>query len=220
VPSLGATIDRPHVWQPAAQNVAGARTILLLHGMGADEHDLLALGRLLDPAANLLSPRGLVNPDGLNRFFMRHADGTFDEAGIALAADELADFLVAASERYGFNPSKVWAAGFSNGANTCVALIQRHPEALQGVSAYSVTKQLAVDVFDAAIRSLPASSLSGKKVFIANGAIDPHAPLSEARELTRQLSELGAQVELLEHSGGHTIVMEHVRPVITYLAAN
>ncbi|MFM7030525.1 MAG: hypothetical protein ACKOWK_05625, partial [Micrococcales bacterium] len=75
---IGATLARPHVWQPAA-NPGQARTLLLLHGMGADEHDLLALGRLLDPSANLLSPRGLVNNDGLNRFFLRFPDGSFDE---------------------------------------------------------------------------------------------------------------------------------------------
>ena len=90
-------LSRPHVWQPS-QNVATARTLLLLHGTGADERDLLGLGRLLDPDANLLSPRGLVRAFGMNRYFMRFDDGSFDEAAIKQNADELADRAGAGGE--------------------------------------------------------------------------------------------------------------------------
>ena len=213
--AIGRTLARPHVWQPSATPDT-SRTLLLLHGMGADEHDLLALGRLLDPAANLLSPRGLVNTDGANRFFLRFPDGSFDEPGIALATDELAEFVASAAAEYGFDAANVWGVGFSNGANTAVALLQRHPATLAGVAAYSVTKALSQDVFLGASED----SLAGKEVFIANGHVDPHAPIVVARELATQLSQLGAQVQLLEHPGGHTIVMEHVRPVIARLATN
>ena len=213
--TIGSTLARPHVWQPSA-NPAASRTLLLLHGMAADEHDLLALGRLLDPSANLLSPRGLVNTDGANRFFLRFADGSFDEPGIAQAADELAEFVAAVAAEYGFDAANVWAAGFSNGANTAVALLQRHPATLVGVAAYSVTKALSQDVFLGASED----SLAGKEVFIANGHLDTHAPILVARELAAQLDQLGAHVQLLEHTGGHTIVMEHVRPVIARLATN
>lgn len=212
--SIGGSLARPHVWQPA-KDPADARTILLLHGMGADEHDLLSLGRLLDGKANLLSPRGLVNTDGQNRFFLRYPDGSFDEPGIALAADQLALFLAEAAGTYGFDASRVWAAGFSNGANAAIALLQRHPSALAGLSAFAVTKALDPQVYVTAAES----SLEGKRVFIANGAADPHAQIVVAEKLASQLVSLGAEVELLKHAGGHTIVMEHVRPVIAYLAS-
>ena len=210
--SDGANLKRPHVFE-AGSEVATSRTILLLHGMGADENDLLGLGRLLDNTANLLSPRGMVQIEGLNRFFLRFADGSFDEDGLAHAADELAEFLKVAAAEYGFDLSRVWAAGFSNGSNAAVALLQRHPDLLQGISVYSITKALAEPIGE-------AGSLAGKQVFIANGEQDQHAGLEVARTLAAQLSQLGANVELLEHPGGHNIVMEHVRPVMQYLASN
>ncbi|MEN9715184.1 MAG: hypothetical protein RJA35_651, partial [Actinomycetota bacterium] len=87
---IGSTTRRPHVWKPAS-DPAKARTLLLLHGTGADERDLLGLGKALDPEANLLSPRGLVVADGMSRFFLRYPDGRFDEAGIVSNANELAE---------------------------------------------------------------------------------------------------------------------------------
>lgn len=206
----GTSLRRPHVFE-AGEAAADSRTILLLHGMGADEHDLLGLGRLLDSGANLLSPRGMVQIEGLNRFFLRFADGSFDEDGLAHAADELAGFLKAASVEYGFDLNRVWAAGFSNGSNAAVALLQRHPELLQGISVYSITKALAEPIG-------VAGSLNGKKVFIANGELDQHAGIAVPRLLAAQLEQIGADVELMEHQGGHSIVMEHVRPVMQYLA--
>jgi len=104
-------LSRPHVWLPA-EDPASARTLLLLHGSGADEHDLLSLGKLLDPHANLLSPRGLVRVDGANRFFMRNDDGTFVEEDIVKNSAELAEFLWAASGEYGFDANNVYAVGF------------------------------------------------------------------------------------------------------------
>jgi phospholipase/carboxylesterase len=208
----GATLKRPHVFE-AGTEVATSRTILLLHGMGADEHDLLGLGRLLDSNANLLSPRGMVKIEGLNRFFLRFADGSFDEGGLAHAADELAEFLKAAAQEYGFDLNRVWAAGFSNGSNAAVALLQRHPELLQGISVYSITKALAEPIGEPGL-------LAGKQVFIANGEHDQHAGLAVPRLLAAQLKQLGANVDLMEHQGGHNIVMEHVRPVMQYLAGN
>lgn len=208
----GASLKRPHVFEPGS-DVPNSRTILLLHGMGADEHDLLGLGRLLDGDANLLSPRGMVQIDGLNRFFLRFADGSFDEAGLAYAVDELAEFIRVAANEYGFDLGRVWAAGFSNGSNAAVALLHRHPGLLQGISVYSITKALAEPVGDSQL-------LAGKQVFIANGEQDQHATMEVPRLLATQLKQLGASVELLEHQGGHNIVMEHVRPVMQYLASN
>lgn len=128
-------IARPHVWRPAG-NPGEARTLLLLHGTGADEYDLLNLGKALDPHANLLSPRGMYLESGMNRFFERYPDGTFNEVSIAENTDELARFLAAAVSHYGFRADQVWAAGFSNGANAAAALLMLHPASLRGIVSF------------------------------------------------------------------------------------
>ena len=209
-----------HVWQPSgAGEVLGSRTILLLHGTGADEHDLLGLGRALDPNANLLSPRGRVRADappagdGMIRWFMRHHDGSFDEAGILRVCDQLADFLKAAADEYGFDLSNVWVSGFSNGANASGAFLLCHPELVRGAIAFGTTKSF-VDT-EAALGKLP--NLTGKHVFVANGALDDYSPAGKTAEMVAEFERLGSSVELLMHGGGHTISHEHVREIATQL---
>ena len=203
--SIANTTRRPHVWKPAA-NHETARTILLLHGTGADERDLLSLGRALDPEANLLSPRGLVVADGMSRFFLRYLDGRFDEPGIRKNANELADFLASAAFEYGFDDSKVWAAGFSNGANAAGSLLLLHPQSLVGIAAFGTTKS-----FTSA--PVPALDLTGKQVFIANGKTDDYSPAVKTEEMVKEFRSLGATVTLLMHPDGHTIAMDHVRQI-------
>src|SRR6266849_404267 len=106
------------------------RTLLLLHGTGGNEHDLIPLGRELDPAAALLSPRGKVLENGMPRFFRRLAEGVFDEADVVRRANELADFVGAAAARYEFDPRHVTAVGYSNGANIAAAVLLLRPEVL------------------------------------------------------------------------------------------
>jgi predicted esterase len=208
---IGSTTRRPHVWKPASDS-ASARTILLLHGTGADERDLLGLGKALDPEANLLSPRGLVVADGMSRFFLRYPDGSFDEAGIVSNANELAEFVAAAAFEYGFDESQVWAVGFSNGANAAGSLLLLHPEAFQGVVAFGTTKS-----FVNPPARLP--NLAGKRVFVANGAQDAYSPPEVTDALVREFRSYGATVELMVHSGGHTISHEHVKRIAEALKA-
>ena len=206
---IGSTTRRPHVWKPAT-DVGSARTILLLHGTGADERDLLSLGKALDPEANLLSPRGLVVADGMSRFFLRYPDGRFDEAGIVANANELAEFVAAAAFEYGFDDSKVWAVGFSNGANAAGSMLLLHPDVLEGIVAFGTTKS-----FTAPPKRLP--SLSGKRVFIANGKLDDYSPADKTDAMVREFRQYGATVELMMHSGGHTISHEHVKQIAAAL---
>ncbi len=100
--------------------------MLLLHGIGADESDLILLGRELDPNAALVSPRGKVLENGMPRFFRRFAEGVFDEEDVVRRANELADFVVAAASEYGFDVSRLTAVGYSNGANIAAAMILLH----------------------------------------------------------------------------------------------
>src|SRR3954462_7055647 len=108
------------------------RTLLLLHGTGGNERDLIALGRELDPNAALLSPRGKVLENGMPRFFRRLAEGVFDLEDLKLRAHELADFVLAAAAHYGFDPARVAALGFSNGANIASAVMLLRPGVLRG----------------------------------------------------------------------------------------
>lgn len=197
-------LSRPHVWRPSP-NSATSKTLLLLHGTGADEHDLLSLGKALDPSANLLSPRGLVVESSMSRFFLRYPDGRFDEAGIVLAVDELADFIAVAAEEYGFDAKKVFAVGFSNGANAAGALLLLHPESVAGIAAFGTTKSF--------LESRSVANLAGKKVWIANGASDEYSPADRTADMVSEFKSLGAEVQLMMHPGGHEIVMKHIQQI-------
>ena len=208
---IGGTTRRPHIFKPAAE-VATARTLLLLHGTGADERDLIGLGKSLDPKANLLSPRGLVVADGMSRFFLRYPDGRFDEPGIVSNANELAEFVSAAAFEYGFDLENVWAVGFSNGANASGSLLLLHPYLLQGIVAFGTTKS-----FTAPPKRIP--DLRGKRVFIANGKLDEYSPSDKTDAMVKEFRQYGAAVDLLMHNGGHTISHEHVKQIAAALAA-
>lgn len=215
----GVIAGLPHVWRPSQSgDVNGQKTILLLHGTGADENDLLGLGRALDANANLLSPRAQVRAampptgDGMIRWFMRNPDGTFDEDGIVRVTQQLADFLVEAAREYSFDAGNVWVAGFSNGANAAGALLLTHPDLIRGIAAFGTTKSFVVT---------PGNpDLSGKRVWICNGAIDGYSPAERTKAMVEEFTELGAQVRFRVHGGGHTISHEHVREVAEELQAN
>lgn len=200
----GSELSRPHVFEPGLDIQAG-RTLLLLHGTGADEFDLLNLGKAIDAEANLLSPRGLVDENGMNRFFVRYPDGSFDENSIKENVDELAAFIRKASVHYGFDLEKVVAVGFSNGANTAGALLALHPDTVSGIVAFGTTKAFAV--------SPTTPDLRGKRVFIANGEIDPYSPPEKTEQMIAEFEGFGAAVTLLMHPGGHQISAEHVKAI-------
>lgn len=204
----GAELSRPHVFEPGA-DIRSGRTLLLLHGTGADEFDLLNLGKAIDPEANLLSPRGLVSENGMNRFFIRYPDGSFDENSIRENVDELAAFVRKASVHYGFNLDKLVAVGFSNGANTAGALLALHPDTVSAIVAFGTTKAFAV--------SPTTPDLRGKRVFIANGEIDPYSPKDKTDAMIAEFEEFGAEVSLLMHPGGHQISPEHVQQIARQL---
>ena len=203
-------ISRPHVWRPSA-DPAKSRTLLLLHGSGADEHDLLPLGKLLDPTANLLSPRGLVRVDGANRFFLRNDDGSFVEEDIVKNSSELAEFLWSASGEYGFDPSNVYAVGFSNGANAAGALLLLQPDSVAGIIAFGTTKSFERTPF----KRIP--DLTGKRVWIANGVQDHYSPAERTAAMVEEFESLGATVSLRMQPGGHTISPQHVREIAAEL---
>lgn len=199
-------LSRPHVFH---QGTSG-RTLLLLHGTGADEHDLLQLGRAIDPSASLLSPRGMYLEGGMNRFFERYPDGTFNEASIDEGVEELAGFIAAAIAEYGLDPANIFAVGFSNGANTAAALMIRHPQLLTGAALFGSTRPY---------KTVEPVDLTGKRVWLANGDQDSYAPVSVSEEWVGQLNGFGANATWLRHLGGHQISPAHVAQIAEELNA-
>jgi phospholipase/carboxylesterase len=187
-------LGRPHVWQPGLSTPP----LLLLHGTGGDEHDLLGLRKHLAPDAPVLSPRGAVSEQGMARFFRRLREGVFDEDDLRLRADELAAFLTAAEDKYHVIAGSWLAVGFSNGANMASALLLRHPESLAGAVLLAAMVPFAGDEPN-------DHALAGKRVLIVNGDSDPMATPEQTSRLTEQLRRRDAHVELLPFPGGHTI---------------
>jgi predicted esterase len=172
-------------------------TLLLLHGTGGDEHDLVPLGRQLAPHAALLSPRGKVLESGMPRFFRRLAVGQLDIPDLLTRTDELAAFVAAAAEEYQRDPARIVAVGFSNGANIAVSLLLRHPEVLRGAA-------LLRPMLPYEPQSPPR--LTGTDALIAAGEGDPYSSPEQTQRLTEVLREAGAEVAVhLEPGAGHNL---------------
>jgi predicted esterase len=199
-------LSRPHVWLPKP---GASRTLLLLHGSGADEHDLLSLGRELDPQANILSPRGAVSQQGMTRFFEYEPDFTPSRKSLLQEVGKLADFLELASERYDFPLESVVTVGFSNGSHAGGALLLLRPELMQTLVAFGTTQVLT--------EFAQEPDLRGKQVFIANGEQDHYSPEAKTVAMIAQLEGFGAEVTLLMHPGGHQISGDHVRFIASEL---
>ncbi|MTV27456.1 alpha/beta hydrolase [Nitriliruptoraceae bacterium ZYF776] len=195
-----------HVHRPGRAD--DAPTLLLLHGTGADERDLLPLGELLDPGASVLSPRGNVREAGMPRWFARHAEGVLDEEDVVRRAHELADWIAVATEHYDLDPTRVVAAGFSNGANIAAAVLLLRPEVLRAAALFAPMVPL---------RPSERVDLSATHVFVSAGRRDPICPPEQVEELVGMLTDRDAAVELTWHDGGHQLTREHAEAARAWL---
>jgi predicted esterase len=202
---MNTPLDFIHSWVPGNS----PRTLLLLHGTGGTENDLLPLGRTLDPEANLLSPRGKVLENGMPRFFRRLAEGVFDEEDLVLRAHELADFIGKASEQYDFDRKELFAVGYSNGANIAGALLLLRPGTLAGAALLRAMVPLVPEV-------LP--DLHGAPVLIAEGNHDPIVSVEEAHSLAALLRSAGAKVTDHFENAGHGLTEDTVNAARRWLA--
>ena len=172
------------------------RTLLLLHGTGGNEHDLIPLGRELDPTAALLSPRGKILENGMPRFFRRLAEGVFDLEDLEKRANELADFIAAAAKHYKLAADQIVAVGYSNGANIAAAMLLLRPEILR-----------AAILFRAMVPHVPEKlpDLFSVRVWIGAGSQDPIIPASEAQGLVELLRSAGADVTIRFANASHAL---------------
>ena len=205
--SDAAALAFVHRWRPRA---GATRTLLLLHGTGGTEEDLLPLGELLDPDANLLSPRGPVLEHGMPRFFRRLAEGVFDEADLRQRARDLADFVREAAAVYAFDPAGITAVGFSNGANIAAAVCLLHP----GTIARAVLLRPMVPLVPE-----PLPALAPTAALLLAGAQDPIVPAANTERLAALLRAAGADVSLEWLPGGHQLTRADVTAARTWLAA-
>lgn len=194
-----------HRFVPATE--PGRPSLLLLHGTGGDENDLLDLGRRLSPGAALLSPRGKVLESGMPRFFRRVAEGVFDLEDLALRTRELGEFVARAREHYRID--KPIAVGFSNGANIAASLLLTRAEALAGAALMRAMVPFVP-------RTLPA--LNGLPVLILSGAGDPLVPAADRDRLAKLFSDAGAAVTYQVVPAGHNLAPQDVAAAAKWLA--
>jgi predicted esterase len=186
------------------------RTLLLLHGTGGNERDLISLGHELDPDASLLSPRGKVLENGMPRFFRRLAEGVFDLEDLKKRTHELADFVVSAAAHYKIDIKNMIAVGYSNGANIAASVLLLRPETLA-----------AAILFRAMVPLVPESQpdLSTVRVWIGAGSMDPIVPASETKQLAELLRNAGADVTVRFFQGGHALTPEDIHAAQEWLRA-
>jgi phospholipase/carboxylesterase len=184
-------------------------TLLLLHGTGGNEEDLVPLGQDLVHGAAILSPRGKVSEYGAPRFFRRLAEGVFDHEDLLFRTHELAEFIEAAAEEYGFDRSKIVAVGYSNGANVAASTILLHPGLLRAAGLFRAMVPFEPEV---------TPDLSGLPVFIAAGRMDRMIPPDNTQRLADILTEAGAEVDLRWRNAGHPLTYEEVGEAKEWLA--
>lgn len=188
-----------HRWVAAPSSRPASRTLLLLHGTGGDENDLIDIGREIDPAANLLSPRGNVLENGMPRFFRRHSEGVFDLDDLRARAADLAAWIAAVTRRYDIAPGSLHAVGYSNGANTAAALLLLHPGVLGGAVLMRAMMPIAPP---------NPPNLGGTRVLMLTGAADPIVPSAGAETLARALADAGASVDHRRLDAGHNLTRQ------------
>jgi predicted esterase len=189
----------------------GVPALLLLHGTGGDENDLVELGQDLAPGAPLLSPRGRILERGMPRFFRRLAEGVFDIPDLKHQAQELARFLEEARVRYALGDRPPIAVGLSNGANIAAALLLLHPGSLSGAVLFRPMVPLVPE-------QLP--NLRGVRVLIAGGQQDTMIVPAQSRALADLLSKAGADVSVHWSNAGHRLVQDDLIAAERWLAVS
>jgi phospholipase/carboxylesterase len=197
-----------HRFLPASEPDS-RETLLVLHGTGGDENDLVGIAQSIAPGAAILSPRGNVLENGAPRFFKRLAEGVFDPAEVRSRGEELAQFISAAIVKYSLDASRIFAFGFSNGANIASTVMFIEPDLLQGSILFR-----PMLVFE----PVEVPDLSGKSVLISSGRTDPIVPTDNVQRLVELFKSSGAEVSLNWQPGGHRLSPGEVREAAEWLA--
>jgi phospholipase/carboxylesterase len=186
-------------------------TLLLLHGTGGNEHDLLSIGKLIDPQANILSIRGSILEYGTPRFYKRKSMTTFDYESLVEETHNLRDFIDDCSRKYKFDRSKVVVIGYSNGANIAASILFHYEKAFQKAILFHPMVP---------IRNLELANLNQTKIFIGSGHYDQMMPQHEVQELTQMFQSANAIVEVFWTDYGHQLSKEEVLAAKSWYEGN
>jgi phospholipase/carboxylesterase len=192
-----------------AEDKASAETLVVLHGTGGDENDLIGIGQRIAPGAAILSPRGNVLENGAPRFFKRLAEGVFDPKEVRSRGEELARFIRAAISQYELNPERIFALGFSNGANVASTVMFIEPRLLRGAI---LLRPMVVFELD------EPPDLSAAGVLISAGRMDPIVPTESVERLVALFEASHAEVTLKWQLGGHNLLPSEIREAAEWLA--
>ncbi|HET7657043.1 MAG TPA: alpha/beta hydrolase [Bacillales bacterium] len=184
-----------------------SRTLLLLHGTGGNEQDLLPLANMIDSHASILGVRGNVNENGMPRFFRRIAEGVFDEEDLVYRTKELNEFLDTSAEQYDFDRERLVAVGYSNGANIAASLLFHYKKVLEGAILHHPMVPL---------RGIELPDMTDIPVMISAGRNDPICPPEETEELAARLKNAGAEVEVYWHDSGHQLTRSEVEKAMEW----
>jgi predicted esterase len=188
---------------------ASVETLLVLHGTGGNENDLIGIGQAIAPGAAILSPRGNVLENGAPRFFKRIAEGVFDPKEVRSRGEELARFIRAAAVTYRLDPSRIFALGYSNGANIASTVMLIEPGTIQ---ASILLRPMVV------YQPPEKSDLSGSSVFISAGRMDPIVPTASVEQLAKLFRSANADVTLKWQLAAHNLVPTEVREAAEWFA--
>jgi predicted esterase len=186
-------------------------TLVLLHGTGGNEEDLIFLGKKIEPNASILSPRGKVLENNMPRFFRRLSEGVFDIEDLHIRSHELADFIQKCSFHYKFNLEKTIAIGFSNGANIAVSMLFLRPEVLQGAI-----------LFRAMVPFIPESlpNLLNKKILLSAGVQDPIVSRNETENLYSLFQKTNAITTLKWQPSSHNLIQKDILVAKSWVSNN
>lgn len=178
------------------------RTLLLLHGTGGTEKDLLPIAQMIDSRANVLGVRGNVLENGMPRFFRRLAEGVFDEEDLISRTEELKQFIDEKAIQYKINRQEIFAIGYSNGANIAASLVFHYENVLAGAILHHPMVPR---------RNMNLPNLAQLPIFIGAGTNDMMCPAVETEELTELLTDAGADVSVHWENHGHQLTSTEIK---------
>lgn len=199
--------DFKHIFVPGDLRLP---VLLLLHGTGGDERDLLDLGQSVSPGSAILSVRGKVLEGGMSRFFRRLAEGVFDLEDLKFRTQELSDFIVRARKDYNLGHRPVVALGYSNGANIAASVLLSHPEILSGAILLRAMVPFEPEM-------LP--DLHGKKIQMLSGLMDNIIPADNSTRLSDMLKKAGAEVSFTMKPAGHGLTQSDFTDMKNWIGA-
>jgi len=213
-------VDLPYVSREPRVPSPRPPLLVLLHGVGADERDLLPLADGLDPRLLCLSVRAPHEATGNGYAWFaidwRTSPPAYDLAQAEESRAALCDLVPRLVARHGTDPARTFLLGFSQGAAMALAVALTRPELVRGVVIHSGRL-----VADLAARIAPPEALAGLEALVLHGVEDDVLPVERGREIRDLLApRLGPRLVYREHAdAGHFVTKASLADAAAWLAA-